>query len=159
MSRKKSEPRKVKGDMTPMIDCVFNLLAFFVMMLAVSSFDQEGDFSIKMPPKGTPSSSIDMPAEPIRVRLSANPSGGLSLISFGEKPLGTNFMALRKAVLQHVSARGGPGKADVEVELNPDPNLRWEFVIEAVTAVTGELKGGRVYKICDKVKFAPRRAG
>ena len=141
--------------MTPMIDVVFNLLAFFVMTFKIVA--PEGDFSIKMPPKGAPPESIDTPAEPIRVRLSANPGGGISLISFGEKPLGKDFMALRKAVLQYVSARGGPGKAEAEVELNPDANLRWEFVIEAVTAVTGELKGGQVYKICDKVKFAPRR--
>lgn len=137
-----------------MIDVVFNLLAFFIMTFKIIA--PEGDFNIKMPPKGE-SQSDAIPSEPIRIRLSANAGGGLSLISFGEKPLGTNYMALRKAVLQYVSARGGPGKADVEVELNPDPNLRWEFVIEAVTAVTGELKGGRVYKICDRVKFAPRR--
>ena len=157
MTRKKSNPKQSKIDMTPMIDVVFNLLAFFVMTFKIVA--PEGDFSIKMPPKSAPPSSIDTPAEPIRVRISAIPGGGLSLISFGEKPLGTNFMALRKAVLQYVSARGGPGKADVEVELNPDPDLRWEYVIEAVTAVTGELKGGRIYKICDKVKFAPRRSG
>ena len=142
--------------MVPFVDVVFNLLTFFVMTFRIVA--PEGDFSIKMPPRGSSqATAIDMPAEPIRVKLSADPGGGLSLISFGEKPLGKNFMSLRKAVLQYVSARGGPGKADVEVELSPDPNLRWEFVIEAVTAVTGELKGGRVYKICDKVKFSPRR--
>ena len=155
MKRKKSNPRQSKIDMTPMIDVVFNLLVFFVMTFKIIA--PEGDFNIKMPPKGAPPDSIDIPAEPIRVRLSANPGGGLSLISFGEKPLGRDFMALRKAVLQYVSARGGPGKANAEVELNPDPHLRWEFVIEAFTAVSGEIKGGQIYKICDKVKFAPRR--
>ena len=141
--------------MTPMIDIVFLLLSFFIMTFKIIA--PEGDFNLRMPPKGEQQDTFDTPPEPIRVRLSASPGGGISLISFGEKPLGTNYIALRRAVLQYVSARGGPGKADVEVELNPDPHLRWEFVIEAVTAVTGELRDGRIYKICDKVKFAPRR--
>ena len=156
MARKPSEGCEL--DMTPMIDVVFNLLVFFVMTFKIIT--PEGDFNIKMPPKGPPPDTIvDTPPEPIRVRLSANPSGELSLISFGEKPLGRSSINLRKAVLAYVSQRGGPGKADVEVELNPDPHLRWEYVIEATTAVTGEIKGGLIYKICDKVKFAPRRAG
>lgn len=143
--------------MTPMIDVVFNLLIFFIMTFKIIA--PEGDFAIKMPPKGAPPSNIDTPPEPIRVRLSADAGGAISLISFGEKPLGKNFTNLRKAVLQYVSARGGPGKSEAEVELNPDPHLRYEFVIEAITAVTGEIKGGQIYKICDKVKFAPRRGG
>jgi biopolymer transport protein ExbD len=158
MKRIKSNPPQSKMDMMPMIDVVFNLLVFFVMTFKIIA--PEGDFNVRMPPKGPPPDTIvDQPPEPIRVRLSASPGGGLSLISFGDKPLGTNALALRKAVLQFVTQRGGPDKADVEVELNPDPNLRWEFVIEAYTAVTGQIKGGQVQKICDKVKFAPRRGG
>ncbi len=158
MERKKPNPRKVEMNMTPMIDVVFNLLIFFVMTFKIIA--PEGDFSIKMPPKGTPpTDQSDLPPEPIRVTLAADSSGRLSYIAFGEKPIGTNFPALRKMVLQQVMKSGGPAKSNAEVELNPSPNLRYEFVIEAITAVTGEIKGGQVYKICDKVKFAPRRKG
>jgi len=153
MKRKQSSPRQSKIDMTPMIDVVFNLLAFFVMTFKIVA--PEGDFNLRMPPLGTQTTSEA--SEPIRIKLSATSSGGISLISFGDRPLGTSFTSLRKAVLSYVSERGGPDKADVEVELNPDSHLRWEFVIEAVTAVTGEKgKDRQIYKICDKVKFAPR---
>lgn len=144
--------------MTSMIDVVFLLLIFFVMTFKIVA--PEGDFSIKMPPASTnPPDSIDLPPEPLRVRLSATSSGALSTISVGEMVIGKNFQQLRKRVLQIISTRGGPGKADVEVELDPADNLRYEFVIEAITAVTGEVRDGQIYKICDKIKFAPRRGG
>jgi biopolymer transport protein ExbD len=143
--------------MTSMIDVVFLLLIFFVMTFKIIT--PEGDFSIKMPPKGKPmTESLDTPPEPMRVVLSSSPSGVLTGISFGEKSLGRNFISLRTEVLKTVMKRGGPNKADVEVELSPDDRLKYAYVIEAITAVTGQVGAdGQIYKICDKVKFAPRR--
>ena len=156
MKRKKSATKKIALDMTSMIDVVFLLLIFFVMTFKIVA--PEGDFSIKMPPASSkPNDDITIPPEPLRVRLSASPSGNLSTISLGDRVIGKSFTELRKRVLMLVMQRGGPDKADVEVELAPDDHLRYEFVIEAITAVTGELKGGNIYKICDKIKFAPRR--
>ena len=156
MERKKSSPKKIQLDMTSMIDVVFLLLIFFVMTFKIVA--PEGDFSIKMPPAAPPKEMpLDVPPEPLRVRLSASPSGNLSTISLGDRVIGKSFTELRKRVLLLIQQRGGPDKADVEIELAPDDTLRYEFVIEAITAVTGEMKGGQIYKICDRVKFAPRR--
>ncbi|MCL2744270.1 MAG: biopolymer transporter ExbD [Planctomycetaceae bacterium] len=157
MRRAKKEYGRRELNMTAMIDIIFLLLTFFIMTFKIVV--PEGDFSIKMPPKSAPSSaSLDTPPEPLRVVLSSSPGGNLSSITFGEKPLGRNFNLLRREILSVVSKRGGPKKADVEVELAPDDRLKYAYVIEAITAVTGQVGAdGQVYKICDKVKFAPRR--
>ena len=153
MKRKQSNPKQSKIDVTPLIDVVFLLLSFFIMTFRIIA--PEGDFNLRMPPLGTPTTS-EAP-EPIRVKLAATASGGLSQISFGDRPLGNDFRVLRRTVLGYVWDRGGPDKADVEIELNPDPHLRWEFVMEAITAVTGRMGENRqIEKICEKVKFAPR---
>jgi biopolymer transport protein ExbD len=147
--------KKIELNMTSMIDVVFLLLIFFVMTFKIIT--PEGDFNIKMPPTSSkPAESLTPPPEPLRVRLSASPSGRLTAISLGDRVLGTNFTDLRKRVLQMMQQRGGPDKAEIEIELAPDDNLRYEYVIEAITAVTGEVRDGNIYKICDKVKFAPR---
>ncbi|MDR0870586.1 MAG: biopolymer transporter ExbD [Planctomycetaceae bacterium] len=155
MQKRRISKRKIELNMTPMIDIIFQLLAFFVMTLKIAA--PEGDFSIKMPPAGRAEASVEMPPEPLRVRLSASPAGKLTAITLGDRVIGTNFADLRKKVLLLIQQRGGPDKADVEVELAPDENLRYEYVIEAMTAVTGEMRDGNVYRICNKIKFAPRR--
>ena len=73
MKRKPSNPKRSKVDMTPMIDVVFLLLSFFIMTFKIIA--PEGDFNIRMPPKGTQSDSL--PSEPIRIKLYATPGGGL----------------------------------------------------------------------------------
>lgn len=158
MKRKKPVQKKVELNMTSMIDVVFLLLIFFVMTFKIVA--PEGDFSIKMPPKSTAKdTTLTDPPEPLRVRLVSTPKGDLSAIYFGDIPLGRSFVELRRRVLREVVNRGGPDNADVEVELAPDNKLRYAYVIEAITAVTGEMKDNQIYKICDKVKFAPRRRG
>ena len=156
MRRKQSDPKRSKIDMTPMIDVVFNLLAFFIMTFKI--IVPEGDFNIKMPPMGSAQESVVL--EPFRITLSATSDGEVREITFGGNPPlgggGPQFKLLRDEVSRQVWIRGGPDKADVEIELKPDPHLRWEFVIEAVTAVTGRKEDGRIERICDKVKFAPR---
>lgn len=147
--------RKMVLNMTPMIDIIFLLLAFFVMTFKIVA--PEGDFSVKMPPASSrPPERIDLPPEPVRIRLSANAAGKLQSITLGDRSV-ESFAELRKRVLKLVQERGGPEKADVEIELAPDDRLEYEYTIEAITAVTGEVRDGQVYKICDKIKFAPRR--
>lgn len=155
MKRKKAEKKKMELNMTSMIDVVFLLLVFFVMTFKIVA--PEGDFSIKMPPAGRPQPPDINQTEPLRIKMTANSNGTLSGIYYGEKQLGRNFNELRKRVLFDIQNRGGPAKADVEIELAPDDRLLYAYVIEAITAVSGEVRDGVIYKICDKVKFAPRR--
>ena len=61
--------------------------------------------------------------------------------------------------LSFQEARGGAVpefRDDLEVELDCDSNLRYEYAVEAITTVTGYLNvDDQVVKMVDKVKFSP----
>jgi biopolymer transport protein ExbD len=149
---------KIDINMTPMIDIVFQLMAFFIMTLKIISL--EGDFNIKMPlaAQGAPSDSL---VPPIQVRLTATADGSLAGIKAGENNLGS-FDALRSQVLSLVGGTGPNSQAkEAEVEIDADYNLRYEYVVEAITAVTGYIGPDRkVVPLIEKIKFAqPREEG
>ncbi|HID76258.1 MAG TPA: biopolymer transporter ExbD [Planctomycetaceae bacterium] len=148
---------KIELMMTPMIDVVFQLLVFFVMTFKI--VEPEGDFNIKMP-LAAPSEGIP-PIDalpPMPVRLRAGPGGRLASMQFGNRPL-ESFAELRQAVRRMVGDEAGPGRAaDAEVELDCDYDLRYEYVVEAITAVSGYIdQNNQVHKIVEKIRFAPPR--
>ena len=76
-------PHKVAIDMTPMIDCVFQLIIFFMLTLKIRA--DEGDFNINMPIGMSQGESSAIPD--IKVRLEANPNGSLRSVALGRLPL------------------------------------------------------------------------
>jgi biopolymer transport protein ExbD len=152
----------VELQMTPMIDIVFQLLVFFIMSFKIAM--PEGDFSIKMP-LAAPSEGIPEPDQlpPVKVRMTARSNGTLSQIQFGNAPLGSGakaFELLRDRIQDLVGDEPGPATLDsAEVELDCDYHLRYEYVIEAITAVSGRIDpdDGRVIRVIEKIKFAPPR--
>jgi len=153
---------EIELQMTPMIDIVFQLLVFFIMTFKIVS--PEGDFNIKMP-LAAPSEGVPEPDQlpPITVRLTARGNGALNQIQFGNRVLGRDFKALRQAVRDMLGDEPGPSTLEsTEVELDCDYNLRYENVIEAITAVSGYVvkegpDKGRVVRVVEKIKFAPPR--
>ncbi len=153
----KKSGEKIELQMTPMIDIVFQLLIFFIMTFKIVA--PEGDFNIKMPlasqSMGPP--PADLP--PITVRLRAAGNGELTTIQFGQQALGQDFGLLREQIRQMIGDQAGPGGSDMEVELDADYNLRYEYIIQAVTAVSGYITpDGHLAKLIEKIKFAPPRA-
>lgn len=148
---------KIDLNMTPMIDCVFQLLAFFIMSLKFVA--PEGDFNIRMPAVA-PSASLPSPEliPPIVVRLTANPDGTLKSIYVSEQFV-PSFDALRAKVNSIVGAADrGPGAAGTgaEVEFDFDPDLLYEYVIEAITHVSGyRNERGDLVRLVEKIKFKP----
>jgi biopolymer transport protein ExbD len=150
----------VELQMTPMIDIVFQLLVFFVMTFKIAA--PEGDFNIRMP-LVAPSEGIPEPEAlpPITIRLTALSDGRLGGIVFGNRQL-KNFLELRERMIEVLGPDPGPSVIEsTEVELDCDYHLRYEYVVEAITAVSGYLdeKTGQVIKLVEKIKFAPPRAG
>lgn len=148
MQRRRQLLTKPRINMTPMIDVVFLLLTFFVMTFKI--IVPEGDFHIQMPPTGQ-KQPVDVTDESVRVRLVANADGGLAAIQLNGENV-DNFDILR----QRVSAIGS-AKPHLEVVLVPDEHLRYEYVINTITAVNGEIHGGQIRKICDNIKFARQK--
>ncbi len=150
---------KVQLQMTPMIDIVFQLLVFFIMTFKIVS--PEGDFNIRMPiaapSEGIPDDELQIP--PIIVRLRATGTGHLSEIRMGETPLGRDFGELNQEVRRIVGDTTGPNIQDAaEVEIDADYGLQFEYVMDAITAVSGYVgPEGNVIRVCEKIKFAPPR--
>ena len=147
---------KIELQMTPMIDIVFQMLVFFIMTFKIVG--PEGDFSIKMPlaSQSTGPPPVDLP--PVTVRLRAAANGELSTIQFGQAALGRDFGLLREQIRQMIGDQAGPGGSDMEVELDCDYNLNYQYVIGAVTAVSGYITpDGHLAKLIEKIKFAPPR--
>lgn len=158
LSSNKSD--KVEIPMTPMIDIVFQLLVFFIMTFQIVA--QEGDFNIRMPlaamSEGPP--PIDK-LPPMVVRMQADSQGNLAQISLNQRPLGVSMQRLHDEIRQVIGDDRGPGSLQetAEVELDCDYNLRYEHVIEAITAVSGYLDAsGNIVRLAEKIKFSPPRA-
>lgn len=162
--RNTQEAEKIELQMTPMIDIVFQLLIFFIMTFKIVV--QEGDFNIKMPlaapSEGLPEDDLN---PPVLVKLRANSQGQLvgcrvndeTTIQLENQP-GHELDKLREFIVQYIGNEGGPssGASDVEVEFDVDFNLRYEYTVAAVTAVSGYTdREGNVVKLIEKIKFKP----
>jgi biopolymer transport protein ExbD len=147
---------QVEIPMTPMIDIVFQLLVFFIFTMKVGG--QEGDFNIKMPVE---SPSLQLPDEtllPMKIQMRAKPNGDLAQIALNELNFGVNFEALHQKIISLVGDARGPGVVPetAEVELECDYHLRYEYVIQCITAVSGYVDAhGNIVKLVEKLKFAP----
>jgi biopolymer transport protein ExbD len=146
----------IELQMAPMIDIVFLLLVFFLWNFNPS--DPEGDFSIKMPMAAV---STGMPAEsslPLTVTLQADRDGELSGILLVQRPL-RNFAELNREIRGAVSESTGPASletGELEVELDCEFQLRFEYVIDAISAVSGYVTDdGRIVNLVEKIRFSP----
>jgi biopolymer transport protein ExbD len=149
-----SGPEKVELQMTAMIDVVFQLLAFFLFSFKIAA--QEGDFNIRMPLAGPGTPQIEQQL-PIKVRLVADAQGNLEGIQLADRSL-SDFSALHQQIMSIVGNNSGPGAdaATAEVELDCDYNLKYKYVIAAVTAVSGYIApSGHIVKLIQKIKFSP----
>jgi biopolymer transport protein ExbD len=156
--RNRAQGEKQEVNMTAMIDIVFLLLVFFMVTLKI--VEQEGDFSVKMPMASNSSGAVDDTELPLKLRLKADENGRLTSIAMNETQLGTDYDALRDKVIELVSG-AQPGDAPEEgpeVEIDTDYNLRYEYVIKGITAVSGYKVGNETVKLIERIKFAkPRR--
>lgn len=148
--------QKAELQLTSMIDVIFLLLIFFVMTFKIAA--QEGDFNIKMPIGGGPGSA-DSTDLPIKLRLRANADGELVDIVVNDSlTFGNDWTKLRGYILNVTGGNAPPTPEEgPEVEIDLDYNLRYEHVIGAVTAVTGQRLGDEVKRLVERIKFAPPR--
>jgi biopolymer transport protein ExbD len=148
-------PDKIEINMTPMIDVVFQLLSFFIMSFKIIS--QEGDFSIKMPIAAPREGLPDESLPPMKVRIRAGAGGELANISLNENQFGTSFQDLHAYIAGIVGNETGPSREAFEVEFDCDYNLKYQYVVEAITAVSGYKSGDQIVKLVEKIKFSPPR--
>ncbi|MGI9456549.1 MAG: biopolymer transporter ExbD, partial [Aeoliella sp.] len=142
-----------------MIDIVFQLLIFFIMLFKIVL--PEGDFNVRMP---TPASNPETPPSEtptLVLRMTAGEEGVLTSMKLGDRAFTDEgrtsaFDKLRGYIIGRVEDEGGPGTAsDQEVELECDYDLDYQYVIQAITAISGYIKDGQRYKLIERIRFAP----
>ena len=151
---------KIELQMTPMIDIVFQLLVFFIMTFNVVA--QEGDFNIRMPAIGAPQDQLeDIEKQTLKVRMRADAAGNLKELKLDDAVLttgGNPFANLHNRILSKVQDAGGPDEAAnlLEVEFECDYDLKYNNVIEAITAVSGSRArdSDKISKLIENIKFA-----
>ncbi len=152
---------KIELQMTPMIDIVFQLLVFFIMTFKIVA--QEGDFNVRMPLAAAGGVPDETQLPPMKLYLTADSQGELQWpIVLNEQPF-NDFPSLTQYLVGLLGTERGPGSAreSAEVELHFDANLRYEFVVKAIDAVSGQLdpQTGRIVELVPKIRFAPQTAG
>ncbi len=145
---------KIELQMTPMIDIVFQLLVFFIMSFKIVA--QEGDFNVKMPLAAASGAPTDQTVPPMTLRLTADQEGSLTGIRLNDRSFGS-FDELHQHIIGIV---GGDQPAEfresAEIEIDSDYQLRYEYVIAAITAVTGyRTPENDLVKLIEKIRFSP----
>jgi len=148
---------KIELQMTPMIDIVFQLLVFFIMTFKIVT--QEGDFNIKMPLAAASGSEVDPTALDMTLRLTADADGELTGIRLND----SNFSGFAELHNHVISLVGGDQpdsfRESAEIEIDADYQLRYEYVINAITAVTGyRTEENQIVKLIEKIRFSPPKA-
>ena len=145
---------KIELQMTPMIDIVFQLLVFFIMTFKIVT--QEGDFNVKMPLAAASGAEVDPTSLDMTLRLTANDNGDLTGIQLNDR----DFSAFDDLHRHIISLVGGDqpdsARESAEIEIDADYQLRYEYVIQAFTSVTGyRTPEGDVVKLIEKIRFSP----
>ncbi len=157
--RTHTQAEKLEPQMAPMIDVVFQLLLFFMLTLKI--VEPEGDFYINMPIGPPTQASPDQIFPDIKVKLVADSGGNLARVYLGERDLGSGpevFQRLNNEILKIIGYPGNPLTKDIEVEIDADYNLRYQYTVNAISACLGRLdENGHLIRFVEKIKFAPPR--
>lgn len=147
---------KIELQMTAMIDIVFQLLIFFIMTFKIVL--PEGDFNIRMPLAAENTAAQPDETPTLNLRMRAGDDGSLAKVSLGDLSFGAErdtFARLHAHIRGLVDDTGGPGTAsDQEVEIDADYDLRYEYVIRAITALSGYIENGQRYALIERIRFA-----
>ena len=154
--RKQQPKEKIELQLTPMIDVVFQLLAFFVITFKIVA--PEGDFNIRMPLAVVDGMSFNEEIQvPVKIHLSADDHGHLQAIQLGTRNLAPNPTLLRQEVMAMLGQDATQSPLDLmEIELSCDYQLEYRHVIATITAVSGYRDQDRkIIKLFERIKFIP----
>jgi len=128
---RKRENVKIQPPMTPMIDCIFQLLIFFMLM--PSSAGREGYLTTNLPKDQGPNPTTQINMERLKIELldEGNEGVGVSIVLNDTQSLGDNFAALR-AALEGYRAQGL--QPTHPILISPTMAVRHKFVVRAFDA-------------------------
>jgi biopolymer transport protein ExbD len=149
---------KIELQMTPMIDIVFQLNIFFLFTFKIIL--PEGDFNIRMPAAAAQRAVEVSESLPMTLMMRANENGELAELRLAGRSFGNGrdaFARLHQHIRSIVNDAGGAENAsDMEVEIDADFSLNYEYVMRAMTAITGYIdQNGEPRELIKRVKFTP----
>jgi biopolymer transport protein ExbD len=159
--REVKTPEKVDIQMTPMIDIVFQLMAFFLMTFKVATV--EGDFNLKLPKQERSQGVANTQAEMITVTLRAKPNGQLLDMIVGSARFvpksavdKTPYRDLNGIIAEKVAAARRAEQDEPEIQIDVDDILAYENIIDTIEAVSVLRGVSPPQPLAKKVKFAPK---
>ena len=128
---RKRENAKLQPPMTPMIDCIFQLLLFFMLM--PTSTGREGYLTTNLPKDQGPNPGVQTKMERLKIELldEGNEGEGVSIILNDTQSLGDNFVGLRAALEGYRTQGLQPTHP---ILISPTMAVRHKFVVRAFDA-------------------------
>jgi len=143
--------------LSSLIDVVFLLLVFFVLTFRIVAM--EGDFNVKMAAAAPIPGDYDKPdLPPLQVRLRADSEGTLTAVELnGQRLAGPDGLRNRLLSLTESNSTDSELLPDSEMVLHCDPHLKYDHVVEIITAASGiEGADGEILPLVEKIRFRPR---
>ncbi len=131
MKLKHKDDVKAAVDMTPMIDCVFLLLVFF--MVSTTFNKQEADISFALPGTAAQSDAVEIPDEQI-IQITAAGNVFLNDLEY-DKPTDPDMPELVKTLTlfrQTAEANQVPAM----ITIAPEDNVKQQRVVDVLNACT-----------------------
>jgi len=129
MKLKRPSEVPMKIDMTPMIDCVFLLLVFF--MVGTTLHKQEADISFSLPGTADQSDTVEIPDEQI-IEIYADGNVVLNELKF-DSPTDTELPELIET-LKRFKATADANKTESMITIAPAPEVKQQRVVDVLNA-------------------------
>jgi biopolymer transport protein ExbD len=129
MIRRRSTEVPMKIDMTPMIDCTFLLLVFF--MVGSTLHRQEADIGFALPGIADQSDSVDIPDEQI---IEILPDGAVMLNDLQYDAAGSPGLPELTATLKRFKESADANKTEAMITIAPAPQVKQQRVVDVLNA-------------------------
>ena len=129
MKTRRNSNLLMKIDMTPMIDCTFLLLVFF--MVGSTLHRQEADISFALPGVAEQSESVEIPDEQI---LEIRSDGAVVLNDLEYDQPGSAELPELIEMLQRFRATAEANKVEAMLTIAPAPTVKQQRVVDVLNA-------------------------
>ncbi len=129
MKLRRANELTMKMDMTPMIDCVFLLLVFF--MVGSTLHKQEADISFSLPGTADQSEPVQIPDEQI-IEIYADGTVVLNDLKF-DSPTSSSLPELIET-LKRFKATAEANKTESMITIAPAPEVKHQRVVDVLNA-------------------------
>ena len=129
MKLRRAHAIPMKIDMTPMIDCVFLLLVFF--MVGSTLHRQEADISFSLPGVAEQSESVEIPDEQI-IEILADGTVMLNDLKY-DAPTSADMPELTETLIRFRETADA-NKVDAMITIAPDAKVKQQRVVDVLNA-------------------------